>query len=234
MDQERIDWIVRTLASAPVSSSASGAPWRPMARRDHLVMSQVGDEVLVYDETTHAIHRLNPTSQAVWSLCDGTRTLATIGQVAGAALGAEVPEAVVRLALRQLAVANLLGGSLPVELREPRQTRRTMLRRLVVAGGVALPVLVSVSAPTAAGVSSNSCEAQGGLGSGAPCTAGSQCCTGHCEGGFCDFFTPPPPPTADTAACGRICSSNGDCGGVCGTCRQVADSPGGPIFACQP
>jgi hypothetical protein len=36
-----------------------------MARRDHLVMSQVGDEVLVYDERTHVIHRLNHTSHLI-------------------------------------------------------------------------------------------------------------------------------------------------------------------------
>jgi hypothetical protein len=38
-------------------------------------MIQVGDEVIVYDETTHVIHRLDPTSQAVWGACDGTRPL---------------------------------------------------------------------------------------------------------------------------------------------------------------
>lgn len=66
--------------------SGSFAPWRPQACLAHLVMSHVGEEVLVYDETRHAIHRLNPTSNAVWALCDGTRTLTDLAQAASAAL----------------------------------------------------------------------------------------------------------------------------------------------------
>lgn len=106
--------------------------WRPRARLDHLMMTQVGEEVLVYDETTHAIHHLNPTSHLVWTLCDGTRTLTVIGQVAGAALGAEVSDVVVRLALSQLAGANLLVGAAPTEIQQPRHSRQAVLRRMAV------------------------------------------------------------------------------------------------------
>jgi hypothetical protein len=151
-----------------------------MARRDHLVMSQVGDEVLVYDETTHAIHRLNPTSHLVWSTCDGTRTLPAIRQVAREAIGAEVSEDVVRLALGQLAAAELLDGTLPAEMREPGQSRRVMLRRLAIAGGVALPVLVSVSAPTAAVAGFSLCTPTHDI-----CVSGVPCCAGPCDGNIC-------------------------------------------------
>ena len=172
---------MRTLATSPtpVLPSASIAPWRPLARHDHLVMNQVGDEVLVYDETTHAIPHLNPTSQAVWSLCDGTRTPASIGQAASAALGAEVSEDVVRLALGQLTGANLLVGATPTEMGQPRSTRRVMLRRMAVAGGVALPALVSISAPAAAAHAS--CHARGETCSATvPCCAGNTCANGIC------------------------------------------------------
>ena len=67
-----------TTSLTPGSPNDSVAPWRPVARLDHLIMTHVGEEVLVYDETTHAIHNLNPTSHAVWTLCDGTRTLAVL------------------------------------------------------------------------------------------------------------------------------------------------------------
>lgn len=146
---------------------------QPMARLAHMVMSHVGEEVLVYDETTHAIHRLNPTSHLVWSLCDGTRSLPDLAQAASAALGTEVTDAVVRLALSQLASAKLLDGDLSLVQKEPRQSRRTVLRRLAIAGGVALPVLVSISAPTAV-------QAQSCLGLGTPCSSSAQCCLGLC------------------------------------------------------
>jgi hypothetical protein len=73
-----------------------------------------------------------------------------LAQKAGEALGAEVSEDIVQVALGQLVGANLLLGVIPTELGEPRQSRRVLLRRAVVAGGIALPVLVSVSAPAAA------------------------------------------------------------------------------------
>ncbi len=145
--------------------------WRPQARLDHLVMTHAGEEVLVYDQTIHAIHHLNPTSHLVWTLCDGTRTPATIAQVASAALGAEVSDVVVRLVLSQLAGANLLVGAAPTETEHPRHSRRAVLRRMAVAGGVALPVLVSVSAPAAA--VHGSCHTSGS------CTSDSQCCSGY-------------------------------------------------------
>ena len=223
-----------TTSPTPILPGDSGDLWQPMARRDHLVMNQVGEEVLVYDETTHAIHHLNPTSHAVWAACDGTRTSAMIAQAAGAVLGAEVSDVVVRLALSQLVTANLLVGKIPTEIEQPRHSRRTVLRRMAVAGGVALPVLASISAPAAADSHSSSCEAQGGRALGASCTESSQCCTGNCAAGFCAVFIPPTPIPPDTAACGRRCSSNGDCGGVCGRCTNVGDGLGGPLFVCQP
>lgn len=183
------------------TADGSFAPWRPQARLDRLVMSHVGEEVLVYDETSHAIHRLNLTSHAIWALCDGTRTISAIGQVASAALGTEVSEAVVRLALSQLAGANLLVGALPSDIQKPRSSRRRMLRRMAVAGGVALPALASVTAPTAAG--SWSCIAIGGEG----CSSGPQCCSGFCDNNTCQAL-----------ACGEhgsFCLSDAGC------CRQT-------------
>ncbi len=225
-----------TVDPSPTSAFVSDAPdpWRPLARLDHLVMTQVRDEVLVYDQATHHIHHLNPTSHAVWAACDGARTVPAIAQAVGAALGAEVSLEVVNLALGQLGEANLLVGALPTVERESRSSRRTMVRRLAIAGGVALPALASISAPTAAQSSSLSCEAQGGLSLGDPCTATVQCCSGNCAANVCAVFIPPTSVPPDTAACGRPCGSSADCGGVCGTCRDVnSGTPDLPvIFLC--
>jgi hypothetical protein len=156
----------------------------PVARLDHLMMSHVGDEVLVYDQTTHAIHRLNAITHLVWTLCDGSRTVPGISQEVEAALRAETSEAVVRLALSQLAGAQLLDSALPADMRQPRSSRRVMLQRMAIAGGVALPALVSVSAPASA--THGSCHALG-----SSCTLDSHCCSGVCSTGCPDAPTPP-------------------------------------------
>jgi len=114
----------------------------PVARSADLVTTESGTDVLVYDQRTHHIHHLNPTTTAVWHACDGERSVAGITTVTGA------PDELVRLALAQLADAELLAGPLAPAVLPAGQSRRRFLKRA--AGAVAVPVLVSVTAPTAA------------------------------------------------------------------------------------
>jgi hypothetical protein len=139
----------------------------PAARFERLVMTEAGGEVLVYDERSHHIHRLNQASAAVWRLCDGRRTVAHVASETG------MPVELVQVALGKLADAGLLDGELPAGMRAAGQSRRRFLTKAVVAGGVALPVLVSISAPTAV-------QAQSCLGLGTPCLSSAQCCLGLC------------------------------------------------------
>jgi hypothetical protein len=115
-----------------------------------LVTSEVGDEVLVYDQDSNHIHRLNETSAAVWRLCDGRRSVTDI------ALAAGMTDDTVRIALAKLADSNLLDGPLPIELRLTGQSRRKLLKRAVLAGAGA--TIVSVTAPIAAAAQSTSCN----------------------------------------------------------------------------
>jgi hypothetical protein len=115
----------------------------PAARFEHLVMTEAGGEVLVYDETSHHIHRLNQASATVWRLCDGRRTVAALASESGMTVE------MVQVALGKLADARLLDGDLPAGARAAAQSRRSFLRKAAVAG-VAVPVIASVSAPDAA------------------------------------------------------------------------------------
>jgi hypothetical protein len=173
-----------------------------MARHEDLVMTEVNDETLVYDQTSHAIHQLNPTSRTIWTLCDGTRTVPDVAQAAGLALGAQVSSDVVRLALGQLGSANLLVGPIPAERRTSRHSRRTMLRRMAIAGGVALPALVSISTPVAADHSSTCHEL------GTPCTNISDCCRGACPTGICCLDVGLPCTSGSQCCTGRCNSDN--------------------------
>jgi hypothetical protein len=119
---------------------------RPLARTRDLVLRTVGDEVLVYDLTRHRAHSLNRVAAAVWRRCDGTRDAAAIGAEVRAADGTPVTVEAVRYALAELGRARLLmgpGGEVGV-------TRRELVRRLGTAAAVALPVVTSIVAPTAA------------------------------------------------------------------------------------
>jgi hypothetical protein len=116
----------------------------PGARQVGLVTSEVGGEVLVYDQDSNHIHQLNETSAAVWRLCDGRRSVTNIAMAAD----------LVRLALAKLADANLLAGELATDVRVTGKSRRAFMKKAAVAGTIAIPVVASVSAPTAAGTSS--------------------------------------------------------------------------------
>jgi hypothetical protein len=67
-------------------------------------------------------------------------------------------EATVRLALTKLDEAGLLAVPLLVDLRMSRMNRRTFLQRSAIAGAVAVPAIVSTTAPAAAQSPEGSCE----------------------------------------------------------------------------
>ena len=57
-----------------------GAPERPQARTEGLVIKALPDEILVHDLARHRTHCLNGAAAAVWRLCDGRRTPADIAR----------------------------------------------------------------------------------------------------------------------------------------------------------
>lgn len=154
--------------------AASLPPWQPMARLDHLVVNEVGDEVLVYDQTTHAIHHLNAASTTVWRGCDGHTP------VAGIAMSAGLTEETVRMALAKLADAGLLTTALPAALGGAAQSRRTFMKKAAIAGTI--PAIVSVTAPLAAQAQSlffGTCTRI--FDTISDCSGAPSCCTQVCE-----------------------------------------------------
>ena len=141
---------------------------RPRARADELVVEELGDELLVYDLRTDAAHSLDAPAAAVWRACDGETSPAEIAAATGTS-----PEGVEH-ALRELAERDLVEA--PAE-----HSRREAVKIGVTAGaiGVAIPIVRSIVAPTAA-------EAQSGcvpfLGT---CNFSSECCSNNCDDGVC-------------------------------------------------
>lgn len=144
----------------------------PAARFHGLVTTATGDEVLVYDKERHHIHHLNRTSAIVWRLCDGQRSVEEIALLASTEADAEVDVSTIRLALSKLSGAYLLAQPLEDGMSVRSQSRRVFMKRAAVAGAIAVPAIVSMSAPALA-------AASGLCGSG--CTCNSNCNTGPCS-----------------------------------------------------
>jgi hypothetical protein len=120
----------------------------------NISVQEIGAELLIYDELRHQAFCLNPTSAAIWSLCDGARAVAQIAAAATARLGTEIPEEMVRLGLRDLRLEGLLEAGLletpaqPAAI--PAVSRRAILRRMGAGAALLLPAIAAIVAPTAA------------------------------------------------------------------------------------
>ncbi|MEP6706937.1 MAG: PqqD family protein [Pyrinomonadaceae bacterium] len=120
----------------------------PRARKDQLIVRQLRDEVLVYDLKNNRAHCLNHTAALVWKSCDGRRTVSDITRQLEGDLKATVDDKVVWLALGQLEKFKLLKNGIDWPGGLPHISRRDLIR----AGGadaVLLPLVISISAPTA-------------------------------------------------------------------------------------
>jgi hypothetical protein len=155
----------------------------PKARRNQLVRKELGAEMLVYDRNSDAAHCLNATAARVWAHCDGRTTVAEMARLLEDEMKTPVADEVVWFALEQLRKSRLLqepwARPAPVE----QMSRRVMVRRLGIAAVVAVPLVTSIIAPTAAAAAT--CI----LGqTGAPCVNNTDCCSNSCvdngRGGF--------------------------------------------------
>jgi hypothetical protein len=146
----------------------------PLARTDQLVVQELPDEVLVYDLERHKAHCLNKTSAMIWKCCDGRTTVAEMTRRLGRELAAPVDDDVVWLALGQLRKFHLLeegsGGAGLLKV-----SRRDLVRKYLPAA-LAVPLILSVPAPTPAQTLSRC------LGACEKCSRSEECCSGSCDG----------------------------------------------------
>ena len=147
----------------------------PKAREDRLIIKELPDETLVYDLDTDQAHCLNSTAAMVWKNCDGQKPIMQITAALEKEAGESVDEALVWLALEKLEAFKLLDQTATPSKVADGISRRHLMRRLGVAA-VALPVIVSIIAPTPA--SAVSCP--GKTSSGGGCTGNGTCCSNVC------------------------------------------------------
>ncbi len=148
----------------------------PRARTSDLVIRELDDETLVYDTERDEAHCLNRSAALVWEQCDGKTTAREAARFLQSKFSASVDEDIVWLAVKQLERFHLIEPG----RKSPAVSRRTLMLKYAPAA-LALPVIMSITAPTPAGVSS--CGRQGAPcgGTNPPCCPGCSC-DGQC---FC-------------------------------------------------
>ena len=149
----------------------------PRSRKDNLVIRELDDETLVYDTGRDKAHCLNRTTALVWNHCDGKTTAAQAARSLQNELDVAIDTDLIWLAVKQLERFHLVESN----GKSPSVSRRNLVLKYAPLA-LALPVIMSISAPAPAGVSS--C-----LPFGAPCGGAGQppCCPGL---GGC-FGSPP-------------------------------------------
>jgi hypothetical protein len=146
----------------------------PKARTENLIVSNVGDDVLVYDRSRDRAHNLNQTAALVWRNCDGQATVPQLVTRLASAGNTGVTSDVVLLAVDRLGKAGLL-----MERSDTGFSRRALLRKAgtsIIAGAIVLPLVTSIVAPKALAAASMCIDRS--------CQANKDCCGGNptCSG----------------------------------------------------
>jgi len=144
----------------------------PQARIDGLVIRELDDETLVYDTERDKAHCLNRTAALVWEQCDGKTTAREAARSLRSEFSVPVDEDIVWLAVKQLERFHLIEPG----LKSPSVSRRDLVLKYAPAA-LALPVIMSITAPTPAGIAS--CANLGQSCVSRPCCPGQGSCFGN-------------------------------------------------------
>ena len=123
---------------------------KPLAKTKEILIQELEKELLVYDLPTNKAFCLNEISAIVFQLCDGKRTVLEIADALSVKLKTIVSEDYVRLTLHELNRDGLLENSEYVTTYLNGISRREMVRKVGLASMIALPIVSSVVAPSAA------------------------------------------------------------------------------------
>lgn len=135
----------------------------PRARNADLITKDAEGELLIYDRINDRAHCLNSTAAIVWRLCDGKRSVTDIADCLKRAdlnvfIDKSEAREVVALAVQRLMRARLLvrpsgedaHGSATMIPKLRRMKRRDAIKRIGLGAAIALPTVMSLTAPTPA------------------------------------------------------------------------------------
>lgn len=149
---------------------------KPKARNREILIQELENEVLIYDLKINKAFSLNETCAMVWRVCDGVKDIDEIAQKLSFKTKELVNKEVVWLALESLKKENLLVDEIEIPKLFNGLNRREVIRKVGFATMVAIPVITSLIAPTAANAQSGS----GLLALNSLCSTNNQCASGFC------------------------------------------------------
>lgn len=175
---------------------------KPTAKTSQILIQQLDNELLIYDLKTNRAFCLNETSAIIFQLCDGTRTVPEISQTLNKTSDPFISEELIWLALDGFKKEDLLEESDRIDIDFNGLTRRKVIQRIGMASMVALPLISSVVAPSAALAQSQAVNC-----SGTPLAAGCLIPFSISSTSPCNVFSPASFNSVCTALRGSQCSS---------------------------
>jgi hypothetical protein len=133
----------------------------PKARENDIVIQELKGEVILYDLIIDRAFCLNEISALVWNLCDGSSSVSDITEKLSKQLKQPVTDDLVWLALDQFKTDNLLSDNQEIEIKFDGLSRREVIRKIGFTSMIALPLISSLVAPTAAMAQSAACLTSG-------------------------------------------------------------------------
>ena len=122
----------------------------PVSRKDDIIVQELKGEVLIYDLKENKAFCLNETSALVWQMCDGNKSVTEISQAISQKLKSPATEDFVWLAIDQLKKENLLANGEEILPAFDGMSRREVIKKVGLGTMIALPIISSLVAPTAA------------------------------------------------------------------------------------
>jgi len=121
----------------------------PVARNEGLHVEQLIGEVMVYDVVRHKAHCLSPAAAAVWRNCNGQRSAKHLC-VELQREGIKADEELVWMILHRLSKLELLDEKLSLPENAIFSTRRDLVKKVAMAGGMLFLMTATIAAPTPA------------------------------------------------------------------------------------
>src|SRR5256885_1896315 len=122
----------------------------PHAREEELIIRDMTNEILIYDLRRHRAFCLNQTAALIWQCCDGKTPVSRVRTRLERELRRPVDEELIWMALERFDQTHLLRERLDRSDDFLRFTRRDLMKKIGKAAVVAVPLVTSIIAPTAA------------------------------------------------------------------------------------
>ena len=121
---------------------------KPRARKENIVVQNTANETLVYDLGTNKALVLNETSGFIWNLCDGNRDILQIQNEVSKQFKQSASEDFIWFAIDQLKKDSLLESDTELPNHFAGLNRRQIIKKVGLGTMIALPLIVSLVAPT--------------------------------------------------------------------------------------